>query len=158
MKTTGMQRHYHDFRENWLTLDFYERFEQLTALVLSALIAALVVVALWDLLREVMLLVVFGMLDPLDHTVFQVIFGQIMTVLIALEFKHSILAVIAGRGSIVQVKTVLLVGVLALSRKFIILDPNEYPPGTLFALAAILLVLGATYWLLPDRNTRQAAR
>jgi hypothetical protein len=42
-----------------------------------------------------------------------------MTLLIAMEFKHSILRVIARKERIIQVKTVLLIALLALARKFI---------------------------------------
>lgn len=157
MKPAGMRRQYQDFKANWFTLGFYQRFEQTTSLVLTALIAGIIVLAMWDLLREVVLLLAFGLFDPLNHKVFQLIFGQIMTVLIALEFKHSILSVVAGGRSIVNVRTVVLVGVLALSRKFIILEPDEHSAATLFALAAVLFVLGATYWLLRDRDLRADA-
>ncbi len=33
----------------------------------------------------------FGALNPLNHRIFQTVFGEIMTVLIALEFNHTIL-------------------------------------------------------------------
>lgn len=157
MKSVGLRTQYQEFTETWATLGLYKRFEQIVALVLSVLIAAVIVVSIWDLLREVALLLASGLLDPLDHQVFQVIFGQIMTVLIALEFNHSILRVVAAKESIVQVKTVLLIGVLALTRKFIILEPMDYPAGTLFALASILIVLGATYWLVRHQDSRQTA-
>jgi uncharacterized membrane protein (DUF373 family) len=83
-----------------------------------------------------------------------VIFGQIMTLLIALEFKHSIVRVIAQQKSIIQVKTVLLIALLAISRKFIILDADT-PPQHLLALAAVVVALGTAYWLIRDSDTRR---
>jgi uncharacterized membrane protein (DUF373 family) len=150
----GLRVRYEEFRRNWRILSVYERFEQIIALILAWIIAVIIVVALWDLAKEVALLAVHDMLDPLDHAVFQAIFGQILTVLIALEFKHSIIRVIAAGESIIQVKTVLLVAVLALARKLIILDLSAYSPGTIFALAALLLALGVTYWLVRDQDIR----
>jgi uncharacterized membrane protein (DUF373 family) len=144
-------------RRAWRVLSFYERFEQAVALVLAFLIAVIIVIALWDLAREVVLLAIHDKLDPLDHRVFQVLFGQILTVLIALEFKHSILRVVAAGESIIQVKTVLLVALLALSRKLIILDLKEYSANTVFSLAAVLLALGVTYWLVRDRDRKEVA-
>jgi hypothetical protein len=38
-------------------------------------------------------LVISGAINPLEHDVFQMLFGMVMTVLIALEFKHSIIRV-----------------------------------------------------------------
>ena len=71
-----------------------------------------------------------------------------MTLLIALEFKHSIIRVALRRESIVQVKTVVLISLLALSRKFIILDSKATGAETIAALALATLVLGVVYWLL----------
>ena len=154
MTASGMSLRYQAFRQRWRTLSLYERFEQAIALALSSLIAVIIVVALWDLAREVVFLALNDMLDPLDHQVFQSIFGQILTVLIALEFKHSILKVIAAGKSIIQVKTVLLIALLALARKLIILDLNAYSASTIFSLAAVLLALGVTYWLVRDQDTK----
>jgi hypothetical protein len=53
---------------------------------------------------------------------------MIMTLLIAMEFKHSIVRVALRRDSIIQVKTVILIGLIALARKFVILDPRPAPP------------------------------
>jgi len=83
------------------------------------------------------------------------VFGMIMTLLIAMEFKHSIVRVALRRDSIIQVKTVILIGLIALARKFVILDP-EASPGKIAALAGATLALGATYWLLRERDDRAA--
>ena len=96
----------------------------------------------------------YDMLDPLDQRTFQAIFGQILTVLIALELTHSIVKVVAAAESIVQVKTVLLIALLAFSRKLILLDPTVVAPGTILALAAVLLALGVAYWLIRERDAR----
>ncbi|MBW4310281.1 heat resistance protein PsiE-GI, partial [Escherichia coli] len=93
--------------------------------------------------------------NPLDHEVFQSVFGMIMTLLIAMEFKHSIVRVALRRDSIIQVKTVVLIALIALSRKFVILDSNA-SPAKIAALASATLALGATYWLLRKRGDRAA--
>ena len=80
---------------------------------------------------------------------------MIMTLLIAMEFKHSIVRVALRRDSIIQVKTVILIGLIALARKFVILDP-EASPAKIAALAGATLALGATYWLLRKREDRAA--
>jgi uncharacterized membrane protein (DUF373 family) len=153
-KSGTLRQRYSDFHANWITLSFYERFEQIVALVLAWLIAVVVVVATWELTKEVLVLVGRGSLNPLDHQVFQVIFGQIMTLLIALEFKHSIVRVIAQQQSLIQVKTVLLIALLAISRKFIVLDAHA-PAQHVLALAAVVVALGATYWLIRDSDVRR---
>jgi len=55
-------------------------------------------------------------------------------------------------------QVVLLVALLALARKFIILDATKYSAGTILALAAVLLALGVTYWLVRDQDRRHASR
>lgn len=59
-----------DTRRAWAGLSWYERFEQLVALVLTGLIAVLIVVATWNLLLVVARLVAMGVLDPARPEVF----------------------------------------------------------------------------------------
>ncbi|KAB0601101.1 MAG: diguanylate cyclase [Cupriavidus sp.] len=132
-------------------LTFYERFEQVIAHILSIVISVVVLVSLWQLIRAVVVLLLSGAFDPLDHAVFQAVFGMVMTLLIAMEFKHSIIRVMLRRDHIVQVKTVILVAMLAIARKFIILDPAT-DPAHIAALAAGLVALGSVYWLMRQRD------
>ena len=90
--------------------------------------------------------------DPTDYSVFQAIFGAIFTVIIALEFKRSLLVVAERQESIVQVRTVILIALLAIVRKLIILDLASTDALQLFALAAAILALGAVYWLVRDQD------
>jgi uncharacterized membrane protein (DUF373 family) len=141
------------FLTEWSVMTFYERFEQIVALILSAVIAAVIVVSLVQLIQIVFTLLPSEAFNPLDHRAFQTVFGMIMTLLIAMEFKHSIVRVALRRDSIVQVKTVLLIGLIALSRKFVILDPDA-GPAKVAALAGATVALGVTYWLLRERDDR----
>ena len=127
------------------------------AIVLSLVIAAVIALALVQLLIRIVPLVVSGAIDPLDHEVFQSLFGMIMTLLIALEFKHSIIRVALRSASIVQVKTVILISLIALGRKFVILDVQTTSAATIAALAGATLVLGIVYWLLRERDDRLGA-
>ena len=141
-----------DVRRYWGVMNFYERFEHIIALILSVVISVIIMIALYRLISEVFSLLVLGVLDPLDHQVFQVIFGMIMTLLIAMEFKHSILKVLERRAHIIQVKTVILIAQLALARKFIILDMATTESTKIAALGFAVLVLGVVYWLLQERD------
>ena len=141
-------------RDRWPLMTAYGRFEQVIALALNLIIAVVIVIALIQLVIRVLPLLIGGAVDILDHEVFQTLFGTIMTLLIAMEFKHSIIRVALRQASIIQVKTVLLVALLALSRKFIILDTNESSAETIAALAGATFVLGLVYWLLRERDDR----
>ena len=95
-------------------------------------------------------------LDPFDQAVFQSVFGEILTLLIALEFNHTLQYVVTREQSIIQIKVVLLIALLALARKFIVLDLHEVAAGELLGLAAITLALGIVYWLMRERDDRLA--
>ena len=144
-----------EMRSQWRLMTFYERFEQVVALVLSAVIAVIIVVSLFQLIAIVFTLLVLDAFNPLDHKVFQNVFGMIMTLLIAMEFKHSIVRVALRKESIIQVKTVILIAILALARKFIILGP-DVDPAKVAALAGTILALGLTYWLMRERDDRMS--
>ena len=139
-------------REAWPGLSAYERFEQVVSLVLTGLISLVIAAALVNLTFRILMLVLFGLLDPAETGVFQAIFGMIFTVLIALEFNHSIIGVLHRKESIVQVRTVVLIALLALVRKFIILDATKTEPLTIIGLAAAILALGSVHWLVRDQD------
>jgi len=101
-----------DAREQWSLLSLYERFEQVVAIVLSLIIAMVITMALIQLIRRVLPLLLSGAVDPLDRGGIQGLFGTVMTLLIALEFKHSIIRVAIRRDNIVHVKTVILVSLM----------------------------------------------
>jgi hypothetical protein len=72
------------------TLTYYQRFESLIAVALTLIIVVVIIVALYSLILNVFKGLVGGVLNPLEHTAFQAVFGQIMTLLIALEFNHTL--------------------------------------------------------------------
>ncbi len=98
-----------------------------------------------------------GVLNPLSHLEFEVIFGTIMTLLIAMEFNHSILETMNRFHRIIQVRTVVLVGILALVRKFIIVNIETTSATTIGASAFAVIALGALYWLIGESDKRAGA-
>ena len=147
------QDRFRQARAEWMLLTFYERFEQVVILILTGLISLVVVFAVWNLALKIFHAVLAPQgFDPTDYSVFQAIFGAIFTVIIALEFKRSLLVVAERKESIVQVRTVILIALLAIVRKLIILDLTSTDALQLFALAAAILALGAVYWLVRDQD------
>ncbi|SHK46513.1 Uncharacterized membrane protein, DUF373 family [Roseomonas rosea] len=144
-------------RAAWPGLGLYERFEQVVCFVLTLVIAGVVLAALAVLLIRVAALLLLGIVDPAEPAVFQAIFGMILTVLIALEFNHTLLGVLERRHSIVQVRTVVLIALLAIARKFVILDLGETEAVKLLGLAAASLALGSVYWLVREQDRRDEA-
>jgi uncharacterized membrane protein (DUF373 family) len=139
----------------WSALTLYQQFESVAALVLTLIVTLVILIAMYRLIIEVVSGLVFGALNPLEHTVFQAVFGEIMTLLIALEFNHTLQHVVTREQSIIQTKTVLLIALLSLARKFVILDLKETTPDELFGLAAVTMAVGITYWLMRERDDRR---
>ena len=87
-----------DTTEKLRLLSLYQRFEHIVIMILTALIAVIVIAAVWNLSLKILFgLVLSGSLDPSDYTIFQAVFGMIFTVIIALEFKKSLLVIAERR-------------------------------------------------------------
>jgi uncharacterized membrane protein (DUF373 family) len=141
----------------WRSLTAYEKFEQIVVFILTLLIALVVLAALWHLVKLIATaLLLVDLFDPTDPAVFQAVFGAIFTVVIALEFKRSLLVVVERRFGIVQVRVVVMIAMLAVVRKFIILDLTQTEAMKLLALGAAMLALGLVFWLVRDQDRREA--
>jgi uncharacterized membrane protein (DUF373 family) len=144
-----------ELRSKWQTLSIYEKFEQSVVAVLTLVIAIIVAVATWQLFLYTLKLVGSHLVNPADPQVFQSLFGMVLTVLIALEFKQTLVVVTHHRRAIVQVKAVVLIALLALVRRFIILDLYQTTPSVIVALAGAALALGIVFWLVGNHEQPQ---
>ena len=151
----GLKKDLADARASWAPLSFYEKFEHACILILTALIALIIALAIWNLVLKILISLLASTLDPTDYAVFQALFGMIFTVIIALEFKRSLLVLAERVDSVVQVRAVLLIALLAVVRKLILLDVKATDPLQLLALAAAILALGAAYWMVRDQDRRR---
>jgi uncharacterized membrane protein (DUF373 family) len=144
-----------DATEKFKLLSLYQRFEHIIIVILTAMISVIVVVAVWNLsLKIVFGLILPGSLDPSDYAIFQGVFGMIFTVIIALEFKKSLLVIAERRENVVQIRSVVMIALLAICRKVIILDIKETDALQIFALAAAILAPGIVYRLTRDSDQR----
>jgi uncharacterized membrane protein (DUF373 family) len=138
-------------QSKWQTLSLYERFEQTVVSALTLVIAVIVALATWQLLGETAALFRRGAVRAADPQMFQGVFGMVLTVLIALEFKHTLLVVRHHRRAVVEVRSVVLIALLALVRRFIILDVYEASPAIIGALSGATVALGIVFWLVSHR-------
>lgn len=83
---------------------------------------------------------------------FPAVFGSIMSLLIALEFNHTIFHSIQHSGQIVRVKTVVLIAILGISREYILLDASALHAATIFGYGISILCLGIVYYILDVRE------
>ena len=146
------------WREQWLILSYYQRFEAFVAFVLTLVIALVIVVALYRLSSSVVTGLLIGALDPLEQRVFQTVFGEVLTLLIALEFNHTLQYVVRREQSIIQTRVVLLIAMLAVARKLIVFDLHDIEAPEMLGLAAITIALAGAYWLVRDRDDRAGTK
>ena len=87
----------------------YLKFEHAVVLILTAVISVIIVAAIWRLaVKVVVSLVLSNTLDLTDLAEFQSVFGMVFTVIIALEFKRTLVLVTERTESVVQVRAVIL--------------------------------------------------
>ncbi len=144
----GLQR----LKELWPELTLFERFEYVITLIVSLVLALIIVVALLRLLDNVYEMATSQLSGAVDYKMFQITFGMLLTLLIALEFRNSIDAILEGRGLLVQVRIVVLIAIIALARKFLVMDPKDFDAMLVAAYALVTLALGIVYWLLSKRE------
>jgi uncharacterized membrane protein (DUF373 family) len=130
----------------------YETFEHLVMLVLTILIVLMIAFATWHLALETIGLILAGKLDPTDPEIYPDLFAIFFTILIGLEFKRSFLLVSSTQTNVVRIRSLILIGMLATLRKFILLDLREIQVGETAAVAGAILALGVVYWLVRDND------
>jgi uncharacterized membrane protein (DUF373 family) len=143
-------------RRGWKRYASYERFEHIVARIIMLFVGVVIVYSL--ILVAIELFGDFQLgLAFMDKELLQDIFGSILTVLILLEFNHSIAVALARRTGIIQVRIVVLITILVVARKLILLDFKTTTIEQLLGLAGVALALGALYWLIGVASDRHEA-
>jgi uncharacterized membrane protein (DUF373 family) len=129
----------------------YEGFEQLILSILVFIISIIIVYSL--------ILVIITLADDfrtgivyMESGAMKDTFGLILTVIILVEFNHSIVLAIRQRSGAVQVRIIVLITIIVLSRKLVLLDYAATSVETLLGLGGLALSLGGLYWLISDRD------
>jgi uncharacterized membrane protein (DUF373 family) len=130
----------------------YETFEHVIMLVLTLLLTVLIANATWELVKRVVVVLLAGQVNPTDPSSLSSVFVMFFTVLIGLEFKRSFLIVSTTQESVVRVRSIILIGMLATVRKFIVLDLKAVDVMEMLVVSAAILALGIVYWLVKDRD------
>jgi uncharacterized membrane protein (DUF373 family) len=134
-------------KQEWNELTSYQRFEQVVSRIIMAFVAVVIVYAV--VLTAIELAIDFTLgRDFMEHELLQDIFGSILTILILLEFNHSIAVSLKQKTGIVQTRIVVLIAILVIVRKIILLDFKTASIEALAGHAGVALALGALYWLI----------
>ena len=138
-------------------LDFLDRFEKgvvifligLMVLTVTLVTIELAVLLVKDIAAHPRYLI--GIDELLD------VFGMFLLVLLGLELLETIKAYLVEHA--IHVEVVMVVALIAISRKIVILDVKEMQSLTLFAIGMIILTLSVGYYLIARifQNRKPAA-
>jgi uncharacterized membrane protein (DUF373 family) len=134
----------------WLDNTFtklYVRLERAVAWALTAGMAVVILLAagfflvgVWERL--------FDVSTDWDYRTFQALFDRVLAAVIALELAHSIQQMASGKHGLIQVRTVILIGILAVVRKLILLEIASTEGLFLIGLGVTVLALSVAYALI----------
>lgn len=133
-------------------VDYVKKFERVMTTVLMGLMAIVVVLAIadlgWVLIKDIISppLVLLDVDELLD------VFGMFLLVLIGIELLETLKAYVRERE--VRAEVIILVAMIALARKIITLDLKAVPSVSLLGIAAIIVGLGITYYLVRRMRSR----
>ncbi|GMQ55409.1 phosphate-starvation-inducible PsiE family protein [Halopseudomonas aestusnigri] len=114
-------------------------------LVLMTIIVAISIV-------ELGIILYLDLFDPKDDVLFLEIdelfriFGFFFIILIGFELVETV--EMYFKDNVIHAEVVLLVAVIAVSRKVILLDLEKYDPFAIMGLGIIVLALGGCYWFI----------
>lgn len=143
-------------RNKWAKGGLYQWFERVALGTLIFVIALITLFAFGAAITQLVADVQLGA-SFMDKAVLQDTFGSILTVLILLEFNHSIFVALTQRTGAIQVRIVVLIAILVAVRKLMLLDFGIVTVELLLGFGGLLLCLGAVYWLLADGDRRRHA-
>jgi uncharacterized membrane protein (DUF373 family) len=129
---------------------FLHRVIRLAVKVLAVLMVLVIIWGIGDVLYVLYLRLMappFLLLNIND--IFET-FGAFMAVLIAIEIFINI-RLYLGTGTL-PVYLVVATALMAIARKVIVLDLDKVSPEFVYGIAAVVLALGITYWLVSYKN------
>jgi uncharacterized membrane protein (DUF373 family) len=139
----------------WRNLTAYGRFERTALLCVMFLIGTITAYAI--ILSAIKLATDFMLGETfLDKAALQDTFGLILTVVILIEFNHSIFVALTERSGAIQTRTVVLITVLVVARKLMLRDFETLDYQTLLGFGGLPLALGALYWLISEGDRRRS--
>jgi uncharacterized membrane protein (DUF373 family) len=132
-------------------LPSYERFERAASYVVMFFISIIIVYSLAMMALNIFEDFKLGM-GFLDTELLRDVFGSLLTILILIEFNHSIALSISKRSGILQARTIVLIAILVIARKVILLDFSSTSFEQLIGIGAVALAFGLLYWLINARS------
>ena len=139
----------------WPKRASYKQFERIA---LTCVLVMLAVITVFAIVYATVKLVGDLTLGEafLDKAALQDTFGLILTIVILLEFNHSIYVALTQGSGAIQARIVVLIAILVIARKLMLKDYDTVDFQTLLGYGGLLLALGGLYWLISDGDRRHA--
>jgi len=134
----------------------YEWFEQIILGIIVIIMSLVIVYSLFVAMITLSGDLASG-IESMETSALKDTFGLILTVIILVEFNHSIVLAIRQRSGAIQVRIVVLITIIVLARKLVLLDYATASMETLLGLGGLALSLGGLYWLISDGEQRRRA-
>jgi len=142
------------FRKGSVIYSAYDQFERVISVILLITISIIILYA-----TGLMMITLAGDfhagLHFAEQGALKDTFGLILSLLILIEFNHSLVLAIRRRSGIIEVRVVILIAIIVIARKLILLDYANTTLEMLLGLGGLALSLGALYWLLTDVERRR---
>jgi uncharacterized membrane protein (DUF373 family) len=142
------------FRKQAKGRTIYSWFEQIVLSILVFIICLVIVYSLIIATIKIFEDLASG-IGFIETAALKDTFGLILTVIILVEFNHSIVLAIRQRSGAIQVRIVVLITIMVLARKLVLLDYAAASVETLLGLGGLALALGGLYWLISDGEQRR---
>src|SRR5215469_16981171 len=142
---------------DWKQSLSYETFERVASRIVMFFISIIIV---YSLILMAITLVDQFRLNPtyIDTDSLRDVFGSILSILILIEFNHSIALAISKRSGILQARPIILITILVIARKVILLDFATATFEQMLGIGAIALAFGLLFWLISARGDLPEAR
>ena len=129
--------------KRWEALRRFADYAQFERIALSCVLVILSVISIYAIVALVIKLSGDFMLGEefLEKAALQDTFGAILTILIVLEFNHSVYVALTQKAGAIQVRTVILLTVLVIARKLMLQDFSTMTTQTFLGFGALLLAL-----------------
>jgi uncharacterized membrane protein (DUF373 family) len=142
---------FENFRRRWKEMAPYEIFEQITSRVVMFFVSIIIVYSL--IMLAVELYEQFGLgVAFIESESLRDVFGSILTILILIEFNHSIAVALSQKSGILQARPIVIITILVIARKVILLDFNMATFEQLIAISGMAVAFGILYWLMTARS------
>lgn len=90
-----------------------------------------------------------------DRAALQDTVGLILTILILLEFNHSVWVSLTEHSGAAQVRMLVRITILVVVRKLMLIDFSAIQYQTLLGFGGLLIALGGLYWMISDGDRRR---